>query len=167
MSLKFYDHISGDMNLGPWMNLTYVGLIITFIMYVTCLWFSSTQSLILKHSGDLSAAASLADEARCMDLADRYVNSECVKRMLQADQVQNFICFLWSLIKSLTFAGNFQYLWIILHLSFDFFMAYAAHLFEGGFSWKDSFIIHKRRGSTEQPLRYAVHVVSFFTELNH
>jgi peptide alpha-N-acetyltransferase len=41
----------------------------------------------LKHAGDLAAAATLADEARCMDLADRYINSECVKRMLQADQV--------------------------------------------------------------------------------
>lgn len=48
------------------------------------------QSRILKHAGDLAAAAALADEARCMDLADRYVNSECVKRMLQADQVQKF-----------------------------------------------------------------------------
>jgi hypothetical protein len=35
----------------------------------------------------LAAAAAFADEARCMDLGDRYVNSECVKRMLQADQV--------------------------------------------------------------------------------
>uniref|UniRef100_A0A0D6R3U3 Uncharacterized protein n=1 Tax=Araucaria cunninghamii TaxID=56994 RepID=A0A0D6R3U3_ARACU len=42
---------------------------------------------ILKHAGDLTAAAALADEARSMDLADRYINSECVKRMLQADQV--------------------------------------------------------------------------------
>ncbi|OUZ99684.1 Tetratricopeptide repeat-containing domain [Macleaya cordata] len=42
---------------------------------------------ILKHAGDLAAAAALADEARCMDLADRFINSECVKRMLQADQV--------------------------------------------------------------------------------
>ncbi|KAK9102131.1 hypothetical protein Sjap_019385 [Stephania japonica] len=42
---------------------------------------------ILKHAGDLPAAAALADEARSMDLADRYINSECVKRMLQADQV--------------------------------------------------------------------------------
>lgn len=50
------------------------------------------QSRILKHAGDLTAAAALADEARCMDLADRYVNSECVKRMLQADQVQK-LCF--------------------------------------------------------------------------
>ncbi|XP_026408454.1 N-terminal acetyltransferase A complex auxiliary subunit NAA15-like [Papaver somniferum] len=42
---------------------------------------------IMKHAGDLAAAAALADEARCMDLADRFINSECVKRMLQADQV--------------------------------------------------------------------------------
>ncbi|KAJ1429089.1 Tetratricopeptide-like helical domain superfamily [Sesbania bispinosa] len=47
----------------------------------------SVKSRILKHAGDLGAAAAFADEARCMDLADRYVNSECVKRMLQADQV--------------------------------------------------------------------------------
>ncbi|KAK4754296.1 hypothetical protein SAY87_002400 [Trapa incisa] len=47
----------------------------------------SAKSRILKHAGDLAAAAALADEARCMDLADRYINSECVKRMLQADQV--------------------------------------------------------------------------------
>ncbi|KAI5660569.1 hypothetical protein M9H77_29362 [Catharanthus roseus] len=47
----------------------------------------SVKSRIMKHAGDLAAAAALADEARCMDLADRYINSECVKRMLQADQV--------------------------------------------------------------------------------
>ncbi|BBN20005.1 N-alpha-acetyltransferase 15/16, NatA auxiliary subunit [Marchantia polymorpha subsp. ruderalis] len=42
---------------------------------------------IMKHAGDRVAAAALADEARSMDLADRFINSECVKRMLQADQV--------------------------------------------------------------------------------
>ncbi|XP_050384710.1 N-terminal acetyltransferase A complex auxiliary subunit NAA15 [Argentina anserina] len=47
----------------------------------------SAKSRFLKHAGDLAAAAALADEARCLDLADRYINSECVKRMLQADQV--------------------------------------------------------------------------------
>ncbi|XP_076892788.1 N-terminal acetyltransferase A complex auxiliary subunit NAA15-like [Bidens hawaiensis] len=47
----------------------------------------SVKSKILKHGGDFAAAAELADEARCMDLADRYVNSQCAKRMLQADQV--------------------------------------------------------------------------------
>ena len=46
----------------------------------------------MKHAGDLTAAAALADEARCMDLADRYINSECVKRMLQADQVYTRFC---------------------------------------------------------------------------
>ncbi|XP_028756144.1 N-terminal acetyltransferase A complex auxiliary subunit NAA15 [Neltuma alba] len=47
----------------------------------------SVKSRILKHAGDLAAAAAFSDEARCMDLADRHINSECVKRMLQADQV--------------------------------------------------------------------------------
>ncbi|KAF7814310.1 N-terminal acetyltransferase A complex auxiliary subunit NAA15 [Senna tora] len=47
----------------------------------------SVKSRILKHAGDLAAAAAFSDEARCMDLADRYINSESVKRMLQADQV--------------------------------------------------------------------------------
>ncbi|KAI7993585.1 N-terminal acetyltransferase A complex auxiliary subunit NAA15, partial [Camellia lanceoleosa] len=47
----------------------------------------SVKGRILKHAGDLVAAAALADEVRCMDLADRYVNSECVKRMLEADRV--------------------------------------------------------------------------------
>lgn len=41
----------------------------------------------MKHGGDAVAAAALADEARTMDLADRFLNSESVKRMLQADQV--------------------------------------------------------------------------------
>ncbi|KAG0503189.1 hypothetical protein HPP92_003261 [Vanilla planifolia] len=47
----------------------------------------SIKGRILKHAGDLAAAAALADEARTMDLADRYLNSECVLRMLEADQV--------------------------------------------------------------------------------
>ncbi|KAI0487862.1 hypothetical protein KFK09_027685 [Dendrobium nobile] len=47
----------------------------------------SIKGRILKHAGDLVAAAALADEARSMDLADRYLNSECVLRMLEADQV--------------------------------------------------------------------------------
>ncbi|CAL9165482.1 unnamed protein product [Musa hybrid cultivar] len=47
----------------------------------------SIKGRILEHAGDLPAAAALSDEARSMDLADRYLNSECVMRMLQADQV--------------------------------------------------------------------------------
>jgi hypothetical protein len=45
------------------------------------------QGKILQHAGNFAAAAALADEARSMDLADRYLNSECVMQMLQADQV--------------------------------------------------------------------------------
>ncbi|KAG0498948.1 hypothetical protein HPP92_003639 [Vanilla planifolia] len=48
----------------------------------------SIKGRILKHAGDLAAAAALADEARTMDLADRYLNSECVLRMLEADQMK-------------------------------------------------------------------------------
>ena len=58
-----------------------------------CIGFCQ-QSRIMKHAGDLTAAAALADEARCMDLADRYINSECVKRMLQADQVYILVLFI-------------------------------------------------------------------------
>jgi hypothetical protein len=56
----------------------------------------------LQHAGNFSAAAALADEARSMDLADRYLNSECVMQMLQADQVQlNWVPFLqFSLLSS-------------------------------------------------------------------
>lgn len=59
----------------------------SFILILIFFLGKLLQSRILKHSGDFTAAAALADEARCMDLADRYINSECVKRMLQADQV--------------------------------------------------------------------------------
>ena len=42
------------------------------------------KAAFLKHAGDLPGASAVADEARKMDLADRYLNSICVKRMLQA-----------------------------------------------------------------------------------
>ncbi|KAG2590122.1 hypothetical protein PVAP13_5NG284600 [Panicum virgatum] len=47
----------------------------------------SVKGKISQHAGNFAAAAALADEARSMDLADRYLNSECVMQMLQADQV--------------------------------------------------------------------------------
>lgn len=50
-----------------------------------------SQGRILKHGGDPVSAAALADEARTMDLADRFLNSESVKRMLQADQVHTLM----------------------------------------------------------------------------
>ena len=46
------------------------------------------QARILKHMGDLEGAARLADTARSMDLADRYLNTKCVKYMLRANQVR-------------------------------------------------------------------------------
>lgn len=53
---------------------------------------------MLNHAGNPVAASALADEARSMDLADRYLNSECVMAMLEADQV----CFMtYHLFKNL------------------------------------------------------------------
>lgn len=49
----------------------------------------TTKSSILKHAGDVVAAAAVADEARKMDLNDRYLNSFCVKRMLANDDIEN------------------------------------------------------------------------------
>lgn len=41
----------------------------------------------LKHAGDVGAAAEVMDEARKLDLADRYVNSKATKYLLRANQV--------------------------------------------------------------------------------
>eukprot|EP00850_Spirogloea_muscicola_P006280 SM000029S10575 [mRNA] locus=s29:885212:893102:- [translate_table: standard] len=49
--------------------------------------FYLVKGRVLKYAGDQPAAAALADEARTMDLADRFLNSECVKRLLEADQI--------------------------------------------------------------------------------
>ncbi|GAQ88611.1 N-terminal acetyltransferase [Klebsormidium nitens] len=47
------------------------------------------KARILRHGGDAPAAAALAEEARSLDLADRYLNNEAVKRFLGADQVED------------------------------------------------------------------------------
>lgn len=56
-----------------------------------------------------------------MDLADRYVNSECVKRMLQADQVLSYVL---SLSLDSIFSSCCQFLWITLvpNLSSNYFV---------------------------------------------
>ena len=41
------------------------------------------KASFLKRAGDFDGAADVADDARQMDLSDRYLNSVCVKRMLQ------------------------------------------------------------------------------------
>lgn len=80
----FYRKKCGQLGKYTYIRVTVLVLFkyCNFVIYLS-------QARILKHAGDLEAAAALADEARCMDLADRYINSECVKRMLQADQVLN------------------------------------------------------------------------------
>uniref|UniRef100_A0A7S2ZBR2 Uncharacterized protein n=1 Tax=Rhodosorus marinus TaxID=101924 RepID=A0A7S2ZBR2_9RHOD len=45
------------------------------------------KAKILKHCGNLSAAAECADAARKMDLADRYLNTKCTKYNLRCNQV--------------------------------------------------------------------------------
>ena len=46
-----------------------------------------TKGRILKHAGDSSAAMESLNEARELDLQDRFINSKCTKYMLRADRV--------------------------------------------------------------------------------
>jgi peptide alpha-N-acetyltransferase len=46
------------------------------------------KASFLKHAGALGAAAAVAEHARSLDLADRYLNSICTKRLLQAGDVE-------------------------------------------------------------------------------
>ena len=45
------------------------------------------KARILKHCGDLEGAVKVADQARNMDLADRYLNTKCSKYGLLADKI--------------------------------------------------------------------------------
>eukprot|EP00455_Lapot_gusevi_P002213 TRINITY_DN1085_c0_g1_i2.p1 TRINITY_DN1085_c0_g1~~TRINITY_DN1085_c0_g1_i2.p1 ORF type:complete len:771 (+),score=295.90 TRINITY_DN1085_c0_g1_i2:64-2376(+) len=42
---------------------------------------------IYKHAGDMESAYQMLEQARSMDLADRYLNTECVKYALAADKI--------------------------------------------------------------------------------
>lgn len=46
-----------------------------------------TKGRILKHSGDLVGAMDALNEARELDLQDRFINSKCTKYMLRADNM--------------------------------------------------------------------------------
>lgn len=46
------------------------------------------KSRIFRHSGDLQQSSNLADEVRQMDLADRYLNTQCVRALLRIDDTQ-------------------------------------------------------------------------------
>lgn len=47
----------------------------------------SVRARVLRHAGDLEAAARAADKARSMDLSDRYLNCLAVKAMFRAGHV--------------------------------------------------------------------------------
>eukprot|EP00928_Gymnodinium_smaydae_P012035 TRINITY_DN14393_c0_g2_i1.p1 TRINITY_DN14393_c0_g2~~TRINITY_DN14393_c0_g2_i1.p1 ORF type:complete len:935 (-),score=227.05 TRINITY_DN14393_c0_g2_i1:167-2971(-) len=44
---------------------------------------------IYKHAGDLAESAKWFDEARSMDLADRFLNTQCAKSLIRMDDTQN------------------------------------------------------------------------------
>ncbi|GJJ69727.1 N-alpha-acetyltransferase 15/16, NatA auxiliary subunit [Entomortierella parvispora] len=46
-----------------------------------------TKGRILKHAGDFNSAMESLNEARELDLQDRFINSKCTKYMLRADKV--------------------------------------------------------------------------------
>jgi len=48
----------------------------------------SCRARIYKHAGDLETSCKLFDEARSMDLADRFLNCQAVKGFLRVDNVQ-------------------------------------------------------------------------------
>lgn len=103
----------------------------------------------MKHAGDLAAAAALAEEARCMDLADRYINSDCVKRMLQADQVLK-LPFHLLLVEYVFFTCQFAVL-CPAYICTILVMLYLNCYFEGGFGRKNCCIVHERWRSAQQP----------------
>src|SRR5690606_15547617 len=47
-----------------------------------------TKGRILKHAGDLTGAMEAMNEARELDLQDRFINSKCVKYMLRANKME-------------------------------------------------------------------------------
>lgn len=48
----------------------------------------SAKARIYKHAGDLAESAKWFDEVRQMDLADRFLNTQCVRALLRVDDVQ-------------------------------------------------------------------------------
>jgi len=50
----------------------------------TCVELYLNKARFLEHAGQLQLAANIADECRKLDLADRYLNSNCVRHMLRA-----------------------------------------------------------------------------------
>ena len=55
----------------------------------TSLDMHQRQARLLKKSGAIAEAASVMDQARKLDLADRYVNNKCTKYLLRAGRVED------------------------------------------------------------------------------
>ncbi|KAF0695761.1 Aste57867_13451 [Aphanomyces stellatus] len=53
----------------------------------TVLEFYQKKARILKHAGDYDAAATIVDQGRQLDLADRYINNKTTKYMLRANRI--------------------------------------------------------------------------------
>jgi tetratricopeptide (TPR) repeat protein len=53
--------------------------------------FHLTKARIAKHSGDTQKASSQMEQARKMDLADRYINTKCAKYQLRNNESENAI----------------------------------------------------------------------------
>lgn len=49
----------------------------------------SSKARTYKHAGDLESSAKCFDEVRQMDLADRFLNTQCVRSLLRVDDVQS------------------------------------------------------------------------------
>lgn len=54
----------------------------TFVEIYMC------KARIYKHAGDNASSAEMAEEVRSMDLADRFLNCQCVRALLRVDDVQ-------------------------------------------------------------------------------
>ncbi|OQR91416.1 N-terminal acetyltransferase A complex subunit nat1-like protein [Achlya hypogyna] len=53
----------------------------------TVLEFYQMKGKVLKHAGDYSAAATVVDQGRKLDLADRYINNKTTKYLLRANRI--------------------------------------------------------------------------------
>ncbi|RHY97196.1 hypothetical protein DYB35_001707, partial [Aphanomyces astaci] len=53
----------------------------------TVLEFYQKKAVILKHAGDYNAAATVVDQGRQLDLADRYINNKTTKYLLRANRI--------------------------------------------------------------------------------
>lgn len=78
---QHYDYV-GDYEAA----LKYIDLAIEHTPTVVELYM--TKGRIYKHKGDLKRAAATVNDARELDLQDRFINSKCAKYMLRAGEIE-------------------------------------------------------------------------------